>query len=175
MVDPVIAFSKPGELAVGIPAADQFDGHHLHLGIYIQYTIVVFLIRGAEDLLYRWNAVGSGRDIQPDANGAGEVVLVDDVAEAAQFNGLSTKQSGVGIGVITFQQFARVVEGLKDGTFAGAIGAEQQGDGSKRNADRGADALEIFDGDPSDAGLRVFQPLETILDLRDSSDQSTQF
>jgi hypothetical protein len=55
--------------------------------------------------------------------------------------------SQVGIQVMTFEDFAGVMECVRDGTFASTVWSEEQSDRANFDSDPLADALEVLDAD----------------------------
>jgi hypothetical protein len=67
--------------------------------------------------------------------------------KAAQINRFAADRRSVGIKVVSIEYFMGIVKGLNDGAFAGAVGAEEEGDRFEVDSNRFLYAFEVFDGD----------------------------
>ena len=81
------------------------------------------------------------------------IVPVDEPAESAQVDLVATQLGLVYIDVTVAQDLVRVAERLEDRALAGAVAAEEQGDGPQVDADGCSDALEVFNFDGGDHRL----------------------
>jgi hypothetical protein len=72
---------------------------------------------------------------------------VNQIFKPAQINRFAADGGSVGIEVVSFEDFKGVVKSLNDGAFAGAVGAEEEGDRLEVDSNRFIYAFEVFDGD----------------------------
>ena len=88
-------------------------------------------------------------------------MIVDQVLEAAEID-QTARNCLARIGVLPLEDFADIMQRLKDSALARTIGAEQQRDWAQLNDLPGANTLEIFDLDPAqshDNLICYFTPL----------------